>query len=260
MLTAHDFSASIPIRLQELPTKVREINEALGNLNEYVEKLEIDVRTDVKGIPEKLEEFQTSISVLTTKVASLEGLKLDILAGLLALPDQVSSINAQLIKLKALDAILSILGKVATAMDKFTNSINSTSQKAGDHSVPSAGQLHIIISPTKAIPQTEGEQVKDKGKKVMSHEEMVKADAVRSERKKGKKFLIKTLGQDVVEKVYKDKVLRRLQEHLHINLRGGSETKDKTLTRASVQLGEGAPAVSQDVRIANEDASAPHRA
>ncbi|GKB24556.1 hypothetical protein Tco_0863957 [Tanacetum coccineum] len=35
---------------------------------------------------------------------------------------------------------------------------------------------------------------------------MVKADAVRSERKKGKKFLIKTLGQDVVEKVYKDKV------------------------------------------------------
>ncbi|GKB24557.1 hypothetical protein Tco_0863958 [Tanacetum coccineum] len=117
MLTAHDFSASIPMGLQELPTKVREINGALGNLNEYVEKLEIEVRTDLKE------------------------LKLEILAGLLALPDQVSSINAQLIKLKALDAILSILGKVATAMDKFTNSINSASKKAGDHSVPSAGQV-----------------------------------------------------------------------------------------------------------------------
>ncbi|GJY68197.1 hypothetical protein Tco_0471179 [Tanacetum coccineum] len=38
----------------------------------------IKVLADLKGILDKLDEFQTSISVLTTKVASLEGFKLEI--------------------------------------------------------------------------------------------------------------------------------------------------------------------------------------
>ncbi|GKB24653.1 hypothetical protein Tco_0864054 [Tanacetum coccineum] len=37
-------------------------------------------------------------------------------------------------------------------------------------------------------------------------QELAKAELVRSERKSGKNFLIKALGQDVVEKFYKDKV------------------------------------------------------
>ncbi|GKE45462.1 hypothetical protein Tco_1472746 [Tanacetum coccineum] len=102
-------------------------------------------------------------------------------------------------------------------------------------------QSPFITSPIKTTPQTEGELSKDKGKKAMYHKDVAeeeshsesdaesrpsgtleessttkppkkftyiieKVDVFRSERKSGKKFLIRTLGQDVVEKVYKNKV------------------------------------------------------
>ncbi|GJX85659.1 hypothetical protein Tco_0336433 [Tanacetum coccineum] len=136
MLTAHDFSASIPMELKELPTKVNEISGTLGDLKKYVEQLEIEVLGELKDLPNKLQDFQASISVLTTKVASLEGLKLYIPARLLSLPSQVSSISSQLTKLRVLDAILSMLGKVVAAMDRFPKAIDPASQKAGDQSVP----------------------------------------------------------------------------------------------------------------------------
>ncbi|GJZ49146.1 hypothetical protein Tco_0603336 [Tanacetum coccineum] len=62
----------------------------------------------------------------------------------------------------------------------------------------------------------EGEQVRDKGKKAMSHKEDdeeesdsdsdTNTDVARSKIKKAKKDLIDIMGLDVVEKVYKDKV------------------------------------------------------
>ncbi|GKC72564.1 hypothetical protein Tco_1118447 [Tanacetum coccineum] len=136
MLTAHDFSASIPMELKEFPTKVNEISGTLGDLKKYVEQLEIEVLGELKDLPNKLQDFQASISVLTTKVASLEGLKLYIPARLLPLPGQVSSISSQLTKLRVLDAIPSMLGKVVAAMDRFAKAIDPASQKAGDQSVP----------------------------------------------------------------------------------------------------------------------------
>ncbi|GKE45461.1 hypothetical protein Tco_1472745, partial [Tanacetum coccineum] len=75
---------------------------------------------------------------LTTNVASLEGLKLDIPAELVALPRQISSINAQLAKLKVLDAVPSILGKVVAFLDNFADAISSASQKSKTQSVPLA--------------------------------------------------------------------------------------------------------------------------
>ncbi|GKE35773.1 hypothetical protein Tco_1455095 [Tanacetum coccineum] len=95
---------------------------------------------ELKALPNKLEEIQSSISALTNKVAFLEDFRLEIPARLLALTGQVSSINAQLTKLKVLDALLSPLDKFVVAMDKFAKAIKSTSYKAGDHSVPLAGQ------------------------------------------------------------------------------------------------------------------------
>nr|GEW91727.1 hypothetical protein [Tanacetum cinerariifolium] len=91
----------------------------------------------------KIQEM-TNQALLLRKVAALENLKLDLPAGLLALPGQVSSINVQFSKLKVLDALLSLLNKVTEALD----------------------------SPPKTIPQPEGDQVRDKGKKALSHEEV----------------------------------------------------------------------------------------
>ncbi|GJV42638.1 hypothetical protein Tco_1421078 [Tanacetum coccineum] len=245
LLIAHNFSTSLLTKLKDLPSKIVDINEEIGDIKIYVEELEVEIIGDLKELPGKLEEFQSSILALTKKATALENLKLDLPARLLALPGQVSSINVQLSKLKVLDALRSLLNKVTKALDRFAHVIESTSQKYGDTSVPSAGQAGtqpaegekyqatitqlfqirfekdvakanlkketniptttttetttsiplitttsaLIIpttllfqspflpSPPKTTPQPEGEQVKDKGKKVVSHEELVKKES-----------------------------------------------------------------------------------
>ncbi|GKB12810.1 zinc finger BED domain-containing protein RICESLEEPER 2 [Tanacetum coccineum] len=98
----------IPTDLKELPTKFEAVNGTMDdNGAEYVEKLEIDVPADLKGILDKLVELQTSISALTTRV---------------------------------FDAIPDIMNKVATSLNKFADAISSVSHKAENSSVPSAGQ------------------------------------------------------------------------------------------------------------------------
>nr|GEU29857.1 hypothetical protein [Tanacetum cinerariifolium] len=64
-----------------------------GTKINITEKLEIEVPRDLSEVPDKLQEFQSSILALITKVASLEDLKLEIPTDLVALPRQVSSIN-----------------------------------------------------------------------------------------------------------------------------------------------------------------------
>ncbi|GJQ90108.1 hypothetical protein Tco_0001247 [Tanacetum coccineum] len=95
----------------------------------------------------------------------------------------------------------------------------------------------LPIPPLKTTPQPEGEQVKDKGKKALSHEEvvkeesksdfdaeikllgsmveiknqkeieqLVKVDVAKEEIKKGKEELVDLLGLDVVRRMYKAKV------------------------------------------------------
>nr|GFB34441.1 hypothetical protein [Tanacetum cinerariifolium] len=66
-------------------------------------------------------------------------------------------------KLKVLDEIPDILNKVFASLDKFANAISSASQIDENLGVPSTSQN---------TPQTEGEQIRDKGKKVMSQEEV----------------------------------------------------------------------------------------
>ncbi|GJT48507.1 hypothetical protein Tco_0974664 [Tanacetum coccineum] len=64
--------------LKELPSKVSDINGAVGELKKYVEKLEIEFTGDLKVLPGKIEVFQYSVSALTSKVAALENIKLDL--------------------------------------------------------------------------------------------------------------------------------------------------------------------------------------
>ncbi|GJT06471.1 retrovirus-related pol polyprotein from transposon TNT 1-94 [Tanacetum coccineum] len=121
----HDLSASILTELKELPSKVNEINGAVGDLKQYIEKFDIEVPGDLKAHPDKLEEFQTSFPALTTKFASLESFKLDFLVGLL---DESGGFHSN-------------LHRVVAALDRFAKAIDSASQKAVDQSVPSAGQV-----------------------------------------------------------------------------------------------------------------------
>ncbi|GJU02639.1 retrovirus-related pol polyprotein from transposon TNT 1-94 [Tanacetum coccineum] len=120
-LTAQYFPpASFPKELKELPSKVGDIFEELKDLKKYVHELEIELPVDLKEIPTKLEEFNSTVSSLTKQVAELKNLKLKISAVLLALPGQVSSITAQLSKLKTLNALPSLLNRVTEASKEDT--------------------------------------------------------------------------------------------------------------------------------------------
>ncbi|GKD02319.1 hypothetical protein Tco_1177293 [Tanacetum coccineum] len=130
LLTDNDFSTSIPKELKELPTKFSEIYREINDLKRYVEELEIKLPRDLKEIPTKLEEFQSTISSLTKQVVELNKLKLQVPAGLLALPGQVSSITALLSKLKTLDPLLR--GKTVIMTEEQINEQKKIKQSVKD--------------------------------------------------------------------------------------------------------------------------------
>ncbi|GJY73212.1 hypothetical protein Tco_0477643 [Tanacetum coccineum] len=97
ILSAYDFSSSLPTELKDLPSKFNELTE--------------------------------------------ETLHWEIPAEFLSLPVQVASVQA---KLKTLDALPGLLLNVTKALNKFTQVLDSASLKAGDQSVPSAGQADTM--------------------------------------------------------------------------------------------------------------------
>ncbi|GJW25590.1 hypothetical protein Tco_0039401 [Tanacetum coccineum] len=222
LLTYHDFSASLSKELKELPSKFSDISGEIKDLKRYVEGLEIEILSELKTIPKKLEEFQSTIS------------------------GQVSSIPAQLSKLKTLDALPSLLNKVTEALNRFAQAVESVSQKASDPSVPSIGQAgphkgKNVMSPkdaeekeTESDSKTEvrlsGSMVESSKKKHLKKfdfiteqgenihlteeqikeqkriEESVKADLAKKEVELGREELVDLLGINVVTSTYKSKL------------------------------------------------------
>nr|GEU82777.1 hypothetical protein [Tanacetum cinerariifolium] len=195
LMTNHDFSASFPKEMKELPSKVDDIFRELKDLKKYVYELEIKLLGDLKENPTKLEEPNSIISSLTKQVAKLKNLKLEIQAGLLALPGQVSSITAQLSKLKTLDALLSLLNRVTKALDRQTGSMVESYKKKHlkkfDFSTEKGDHVYL----TK-------EEIKEQ-KRI---EELVKADMAKKEEKMEKEKLFDLLGIDLMTNVYKAKM------------------------------------------------------
>ncbi|GJY86045.1 hypothetical protein Tco_0500071, partial [Tanacetum coccineum] len=113
ILSARDFSSSLPTKLKDLPSKFDELTKEVKGLKKQVHELEIELPRDLKEIPTKLEDF-------TKNVASVQA------------------------KLNTLDALPSLLLNVTKALNKFTQVLDSTSSKAGDQSVPSAGQADTM--------------------------------------------------------------------------------------------------------------------
>ncbi|GJW82683.1 hypothetical protein Tco_0155828 [Tanacetum coccineum] len=107
ILFAHDFSSSLPTELKDLPSKFNELTEEVKGLKKQVHELEIKLPGDLKEIPTKL----------------------------------VASVQA---KLKTLDALSGLLLNVTKALNKFAQVLDSASSKAGDQSVPSAGQADTM--------------------------------------------------------------------------------------------------------------------
>ncbi|GJR27846.1 hypothetical protein Tco_1104078 [Tanacetum coccineum] len=109
ILSAHDFSSSLPTELKELPSKFNELTKEVKGLKKQVNNLEIKLPGDLKEIPNKLEDFTKTVTIKTVQA-----------------------------KLKTLDALPSLLNKVTNALNQFAHAI--ASKKNEDEGVPSAGQ------------------------------------------------------------------------------------------------------------------------
>ncbi|GKC59818.1 hypothetical protein Tco_1087416 [Tanacetum coccineum] len=66
ILSAHDFSSSLPTELKDIPSKFNELTEEVKWLKKQVHELEIELPGDLKEIPSKLEDFTKTVTSLTS--------------------------------------------------------------------------------------------------------------------------------------------------------------------------------------------------
>ncbi|GJU75441.1 hypothetical protein Tco_1272511 [Tanacetum coccineum] len=141
ILSAHDFSSSLPTKLKDLPSKFNELTKKVKGLKKQVHELEIELLEGLKEIPTKLEDFTKTVTSLTSQVAELKTLQWELPAEFLSLPVQVASVQA---KLKILDTLPSLLLNVTKALNTFAQVLDYASSKFRDQSVPSAGQADTM--------------------------------------------------------------------------------------------------------------------
>ncbi|GKD87210.1 hypothetical protein Tco_1358364 [Tanacetum coccineum] len=103
ILSTYDFTSSLPTELKELPSKFTKLTGEVKELKKHVHDLKIELPGDLKEIPTKLDNFTSTA------------------------------------KIKTLDALPSLLNRVAKALNKFAQVIESASTKVGDKGVPSVG-------------------------------------------------------------------------------------------------------------------------
>ncbi|GJY71081.1 hypothetical protein Tco_0474784, partial [Tanacetum coccineum] len=135
ILSAHDFSSSLPTELKELPSKLNELIKEVKGLKKQVHELEIELSRDLKEIPSKLDDFTKTVTSLTSQVAELKTLQWELPAEFLSVPTQVKKVQA---KLKTLDVVPSLLNKVTNALNQFAQAI--ASKKTKDTCIPLAGK------------------------------------------------------------------------------------------------------------------------
>ncbi|GKF76391.1 hypothetical protein Tco_0225835, partial [Tanacetum coccineum] len=74
ILSAHDFSSSLPTELKDLPSKLDELTGEVKGLKKQVHELEIELLGYLKEIPTKLDDFTKNVTSLTSQVAELKTL------------------------------------------------------------------------------------------------------------------------------------------------------------------------------------------
>ncbi|GJW98970.1 hypothetical protein Tco_0180778 [Tanacetum coccineum] len=234
ILSAHDFSSSLPTKLKELPSKFNELTKEVKGLKKQVQTLEIKLPRELKEIPTKLEDFTKTVTSLTSQVAELKTLLWELLTEFLLLPKQVKVIQA---KLKILDALLSLLHKVTNALN---HPPKSSSQPEGEHIKKDKGkkalssekgekestninfdddETHVtgsMVESSRIKKVKKFDFVTEDGKHIHLTEEQInqqkkiedeaKAEAAKHESEVRKEELVDLLGPEVVNKYYNDKL------------------------------------------------------
>ncbi|GJV81565.1 hypothetical protein Tco_1517435 [Tanacetum coccineum] len=155
ILSAHDFSSSLPTELKEPPSKFNELTKEVKGLKKQVHNLEIQLLGELKEIPTKLEDFTKTVTSLTSQVAELKTLQWELPTEFLSMPTHAEAIASK----KTEDASDPLTGKAGTQPAEGEKNIN---------------QATISYS-LKSSSQPKEEHIKkDKGKKALSSEEAKK--------------------------------------------------------------------------------------
>ncbi|GKC19847.1 hypothetical protein Tco_1021997, partial [Tanacetum coccineum] len=188
ILSAHDFSSSLPPELKELPSMFNELIEEVKGLKKQVHELEIKLSGYLKEIPSKLDDFTKIVTSLTSQVAELKTLQWELPTEFLSVPTQVKKVQA---KLKTLDAVPSLLKKFTNALNQFAKAIASkktkdTETEKESTSSDSDDETHLtgsMVEPSKAKKIKKFDFVTEGGKYIhltkeeINHQKKIKEEA-----------------------------------------------------------------------------------
>ncbi|GJS55297.1 hypothetical protein Tco_0628659 [Tanacetum coccineum] len=229
ILSAHEFSSSLPTKLKDLPSKFNDLTEEVTGLKNQVHNLEIKLPRDLKEIPPKLEDFTKTVTSLTLQVAKLKTLQWELPVEFLVVLSQVEMVQS---KMKTLDDLLSLLNKVTNALNQFAQAITSkktrdkgkkalSSEEAKKESTDSDSddETHVtgsMVEPYRTKKLTQFNFITEDGRNIHLTEEEInhqkklegdaKAEATKQEGEVRKVELVDLLGPKVVKKYYNDKL------------------------------------------------------
>ncbi|GJU30882.1 hypothetical protein Tco_1174471 [Tanacetum coccineum] len=179
-----------------LPSKFIELSGEVKNLKKLLNELEVELPTELKEIPSKLEDFTKTVTCLTSQVVELKTLQWELPEEFLSVPTYVASVQA---KLKTLDSLPRRSSESGSNDDDETRHVSGSlvessrtkKLKKFDYVTESGGHFHLT------------EEQINVQKKV---EEDAKAKAAKLERERRREELVDLLGPEVVEKAYKEKL------------------------------------------------------
>nr|GEV80094.1 hypothetical protein [Tanacetum cinerariifolium] len=201
-LSTHDYSSSFSTEHKELPSKFLELFDEVKWLKKLVNELEVELPTELKEIPSKLEDFKKTVTSLTSQVAELKTLQWELPEDFLSIPINVATILA---KVKILDVLPRLLdveeGSTESDYDNgeprhMSNDPmveSSMKKKMKKFDFVTKGGEHIHLTKEQISVQ----------KKI---EEDAKAEAAKREGELRRAKLIDLFGPEVVENAYKEKL------------------------------------------------------
>ncbi|GJU02726.1 hypothetical protein Tco_1113064 [Tanacetum coccineum] len=185
ILSSRDFSRSFPTELKNLPSKFNKLTEEIKGLKTQVHELEIKLPKELKEIPTKLEDFTNTATSITSQVAELKTLQWE-------LPEEFISLPTK-----------------------------STSTKAGDQSVPSAGQANTMPA----------EEEKDTNQATISHLFQRRAEKIAKAEKENLNQLPKPTTPPATTPINPSIITTQMQTPLQSPPRSSSQPEGKYIKK-----------------------------
>ncbi|GJY65773.1 hypothetical protein Tco_0468011 [Tanacetum coccineum] len=217
LLASHDFASCLSTELKELPLKITELYGDVKELKKHAGDMEIKLPGDLKEIPKKLETFISTISSLTSQphksIIPAEGEKNTYSA------TKESNLKNDLVDLKGIDVVEEYHKKKLLIL-----AINTMTRVCENKAKP-LRSTNCGVCPRRGGGGTRF--LASEGDRGTSTLKVYREDRTNEVISNFKVSDLHLAGERYLED----------QDHFYFSLCGGTKNEDKTLARASVQLG-----------------------